>query len=148
MAAIRLVPKNDESDFPAREARSLIERLPGVVVCATDFEPMILAGRIAGWSDEMVVANQQLATRGNCIDFQWPGPPKLIGTLYEDNAYFLVSDDYHRTLELIRNWAIKLGASVYEHDPLPPPPALCPECEEPLRTPKSRQCFQCGADWH
>jgi len=24
----------------------------------------------------------------------------------------------------------------------------CPECFMPLRTPKSLQCFNCGADWH
>ena len=24
----------------------------------------------------------------------------------------------------------------------------CPECSMPLRTPKSLQCFNCGADWH
>lgn len=28
----------------------------------------------------------------------------------------------------------------------PGPP--CPECGEPLRTSKARQCFNCGADWH
>lgn len=24
----------------------------------------------------------------------------------------------------------------------------CPKCSMPLRTPKSLQCFHCGADWH
>lgn len=24
----------------------------------------------------------------------------------------------------------------------------CPECGEPLMTPKAQQCFACGADWH
>ena len=26
--------------------------------------------------------------------------------------------------------------------------AQCPKCGAELRTPKSRQCFECGADWH
>ncbi|WP_442510488.1 hypothetical protein SH528x_002113 [Novipirellula sp. SH528] len=148
MAAIRLIPQSDYADFPRLEVKALIERLPGVVIVPTDFDAMISAGRDAGWSDELFTANQQLATRGNCIDFQWPGPPKLTGAVYEDNAYFLVADDYRQTLELIENWAIELGTSVYEHDPLPPPPAPCPQCGQALRTPKSKQCFACGADWH
>jgi len=24
----------------------------------------------------------------------------------------------------------------------------CPSCNQPLRTSKAQQCFECGADWH
>ena len=32
--------------------------------------------------------------------------------------------------------------------PAPEPPSFCPKCGRPLRSPRARQCFHCGADWH
>jgi hypothetical protein len=28
------------------------------------------------------------------------------------------------------------------------PNAVCPYCNKPLKTANSKQCFECGADWH
>ncbi len=119
MGAIRLIPRTDEADFPRVEARLLIESLPQVALFPPDFESMITAGRRMGWSPAMIRANEELAARGNCISFEWNGEPQISGTLFEDNVFFGVVDDYWSTLMFIESWAKKLKVRVHEHDPPP-----------------------------
>lgn len=119
MAAIRLIPRTDDADFPREEARALIESLPEVVLIPTDFESMIAAGRRMGWPPKLIRANEELAARGNCNSFEWNGEPKISGTLYEDNVFFVVVDDYWSTLTFIERWAKKFNVRVHEHDPPP-----------------------------
>jgi hypothetical protein len=119
MAAIRLIPKTDDGEFPRHAARELIEALPGAALFAPDFAAMIAAGRRMGWPAAMIRANEELASRGNCISFEWAGPPKISGTLYENNVFFGVVDDYWATLRFIEHWAERLGVRVHELDPPP-----------------------------
>lgn len=68
-----------------------------------------------GWSERMIKANEELAARGNCVDFSWNGPPVIHGTLYEDNVFFGCRDDEQATLAFIQSWADKLDVRVYKH---------------------------------
>lgn len=55
-------------------------------------------------------------------------------------------------LEERKNQKLRGEDKTNEHvAPKPSPPKEtrpCPECGQPLRTAKAKQCFACGADWH
>ena len=64
-------------------------------------------------------------------------PLLLIGTACIYSAVFPWTE--HK----VSTQPIKLPSREFPSDGPP-----CPKCSMPLRTPKSLQCFHCGADWH
>jgi hypothetical protein len=113
VSAIRIVPEDDDAEFPYAEARRRLEI--DAELMPKDFAPMIEAGKRMGWSPAMVRANEELAERGKSFDFIMKVEPFLQGTLYEDNIYFIVDDDEKAAKKYIRALARELGAAVYTH---------------------------------
>lgn len=113
MPAIRIVPVDDDDDFPYEEALRLLEQDADLE--PADLTEMIEAGRRMGWSQEMIVANEALAAGGKCFSFTLRKPPHLSGTLYEDNIFFSINGNERDAKTYIRSLAKLLGAAVYEH---------------------------------
>jgi hypothetical protein len=68
-----------------------------------------------GWTGAMIRANEGLAERGNCFDFQMRVEPYLSGTLYEDNVFFSVTGDEGTAMRYIGRLADELGVRVFRH---------------------------------
>ena len=115
MAAIRLIPKTDESEFPYDAALKLIQSLPDVMLRPQDFTQMIATGKRIGWPEVMIRSHEEMAARGKCFQFRWDGYPALSGSLFEDNVFFSIIDDEQATLEFINAWATKLDVRVFRH---------------------------------
>ena len=114
MSAIRIVPRDDDSAFPYERALGELRTL-GVALVPKDFTAMLNAGRRMGWSEAMIRANEELAERGKCYDFQQTGPPHLRGSLFENNIYFSFESGEHQEacLPLIHTLAETLGAQIW-----------------------------------
>jgi hypothetical protein len=115
MSGVRLIPKTDESEFPYQEAKQiLLFSFQDLSFQSTDFAPMIVAGKRIGWTEEMLIAHEALAERGNCFDFRLQISPYLNGTLYEDNIFFRFVDSEHERecMPLIPELATRLEVRV------------------------------------
>ena len=113
MPAVRLIPKTDDASFPYDAAKRLLAQ--DADLTPKDFGPMIEAGRRMRWTEAMIRANEELARRGKCFDFQMRVEPSLSGSLFEDNVFFSVTGDEKAALAYIRRLAKELGVRVFKH---------------------------------
>ena len=113
MPAIRIVPPTDDAPFPYQAAKELLAQ--DADLTPADLQAMIAAGKRMGWTEEMIMANEELAQRGHCFDFVLRIEPFLRGTLYENNIFFSITGDEMAAQRYIKALAGKLGARVYKH---------------------------------
>jgi hypothetical protein len=113
MPAVRLVPITDDAPFPYEEAKRLLEEDSDLT--PTDFAPMIAAGRRMRWPEEMIRANEELAKRGKCFDFEMRVEPILRGSLFEDNIFLHIAGEERAAMAYIERLARELGLRVHQH---------------------------------
>lgn len=117
MPAYRLIPKQDDAEFPYDSALSLILGLSDADVRPKDFGPLIAAGRRMRWTEQMIRSHEDMAKRGKCFDFYWTAEDdtKISGTLFENNIFFSAIDDELATLDVLKRWANQLDVRVFKH---------------------------------
>jgi hypothetical protein len=98
MSGLRLIAKEDETDFPWERALQALRSLDGLELVPKDFTRMLEVGRGIGWSQELIETNEQLAARGRCFDIAQSVPPELMGSLFEDNIFFSFGSDDHEKI--------------------------------------------------
>jgi hypothetical protein len=76
---------------------------------------MIAAGRRMRWPEEMIRANEELAKRGKCFDFQIRVESFLRGSLFEDNIFFHITGEERAAMAYIERLAKALGVRVHRH---------------------------------
>jgi hypothetical protein len=113
MPAVRLIPKTDDAPFPYDAAKRRLAQ--DADLTPKDFAPMIETGRRMRWTEAMIRANEELARRSKCFDFQMRAEPNLSGSLFEDNVFFSVTGDEKAAMAYIKRLTKELGVRVFKH---------------------------------
>ena len=113
MPSVYLVSK-DAAPFPYEAVKTKITGLPEVTTGQVDFNTIIEDGIKSQWPPELVEKQRQLQASGKCFTFEQGAEPRMSGTVYLDNAYFIFDDEphYERCKETIEGIADELGLKV------------------------------------
>ena len=86
MAAVRIVPSDDDAEFPYAEALVLLQAMRGAVQEQTDIRSVIAAGKRLGWPQALIDVHLEYMKNGKCFDFTTDAG--ISCTLWEDNIFF------------------------------------------------------------
>jgi hypothetical protein len=115
MAAVRIVPSDDDAEFPYAEALVLLQAMPGAVQEQTDIPPVIAAGKRFGWPQALIDVHLEYIENGKCFDFTTDAG--LSCTLWEDNIFCRFHGAEHQAecTPIIEDLAVRLSCRVMRY---------------------------------
>jgi hypothetical protein len=112
MAAVRIVPSDDDAEFPYAEALVLLQAMRGAVQEQTDIPSVIAAGKRLGWPQALIDVHLEYMKHGKCFDFTTDAG--ISCTLWEDNIFFRFQSAEHEAqcMPIIEDLAVRLSCRV------------------------------------
>jgi hypothetical protein len=114
-AAVRIVPSDDDAEFPYAEALVLLQAMRGAVQEQTDIPSVIAAGKRLGWPQALIDVHLEYMRHGKCFDFTTDAG--ISCTLWEDNIFFRFQSAEHEAqcMPLIEDLAVRLSCRVMSY---------------------------------
>lgn len=109
MAAVRIVPSDDDAEFAYAEALVLLQAMRGAVQEQTDIPSVIAAGKRMGWPQALIDVHLKYMNNGKCFDFTTD--TGISCTLWEDNIFFRFQSVEHEAqgMPIIEDLAARLS---------------------------------------
>jgi len=112
VAAVRIVPSDDDAEFPYAEALLSLQAMRGAVQEQADIASVIAAGKRVGWPQALIDVHLEYMKHGKCFDFTTDAG--ISCTLWEDNIFFRFRSAQHEAqcMPIIEDLAARLSCRV------------------------------------
>jgi hypothetical protein len=112
MTGVRIVPSDDDAEFPYTKALALLQEMEGADQHETDIPAIIAAGKRFGWPQALIDEHFEYIKNGKCFDFHTDAG--ISCTLWEDNIFFGFYDAEHEAqcMPIIEDLAVRLSCRV------------------------------------
>jgi hypothetical protein len=115
MAAVRIVPSDDDAAFPYAEALVSLQAMRGAVQEPTDIRSVIAAGKRSGSPEPLVDVHLEYMKNGRCFDFTTDAG--ISCALWEDSIFFRFASAEHeaRCMPVIEDLAVRVSCRVMRY---------------------------------